>query len=245
VARLNAMIQLARIWAAQDPRRAAETFLTQASDSERARGVAQALSTWAKSHPAAARQWLSETVSDPTLSAMLRKQLYSAWAGSDPTGALADAMAMNSTGPELDGIFGTWAASDLEAAVKYQEEKLPANLQKQLYPVLLLSAAAQKSPLAETIFADYFASNPAPVDLLTMGKALSGTEPKFAGLIAEKLSPSLDADMLRQKIAAHFPGSSQVAAVGVIEDSQEAGIPAAKRGVLTEAGAELSNSVPR
>jgi hypothetical protein len=241
--RANALIQLAGLWAASDPKLAAETFYAQTSEEERKRGVAQAISKWAKSNPGEARKWLEDVVDDQALRAQLRKQLYAAWALNDPAGAVQDAITSNAIGGEVNAIFSSWAASDLDEAVKFHDEKLPADLQKQTRANLLLAAAAQKSPLAGALFEDFVASQPAWGELADMGKVLSATDPKLAMLIADKLSPSPEADLLRHRIASLHPGEPP--AMAVLEDSIEAGIPSAPRRIIPAAGAEPSNSIPR
>lgn len=241
--RSNALIQLSGLWAANDPKLAAETFYAQTSDDERKRGVAQAISKWAKTDPAAARKWLEDVVDDQLLRGQLRQQLYAAWALNDPAGAVQDVISSKAAGGEVNAIFSAWAAADLEAAVKFHDEKLPADLQKQTRANLLLAAAAQKSPAAGPLFEDFVDSQPGWAELADMGKVLSATDPKLALLIAEKLSPSPEADLLRRRVATLHPGETPP--LVVLEDSVEAGIPIAPRRIIPAASAELSNSIPR
>ena len=240
--RLNAMLKLARSWAEQNPQKAAETFLTQTSGSERARGVAQAVSVWAKTDPTAALEWLSQTPMDPTLATTIRTQLYATWAAINPNSAVENAVAGGFTGPELNAIFSSWATHNLEAAIQYQDDKLPPSLQKQIWPVLLLTAAAQKSPFADSLFDDFFASNPTPAELLAIGKTLSGNSPHLAGLVADRM-PASEGEVLRRRISSLHPDFLQTA--GNVTDTSDASVAAAPRVLIPEAGGEPANSIPR
>ena len=85
--RHNALIQLAAIWAERNPQLAADTFKTQTAGDENERGVAQAITTWAKTDPMAALNWVNQNSSDVESRNPLRERFYSAGSSVEPEDA--------------------------------------------------------------------------------------------------------------------------------------------------------------
>jgi hypothetical protein len=203
--RQNALVQLAAIWAESDPRAAADAFKAQTSDEERDRGVAQVIATWAKIEPMAALEWVNQSDAGADSRSPLREQLYSSWASVEPETAARYALAHGGSAQELDAVFGSWANSDLAAALQFQKNELSPEAQIRARPVLLLSAAGQNSPFAETILNEFLSSNPTRDEALRIGKSLSSLQPRLAHMIANQLPAGPDTEALRNRIAALNP----------------------------------------
>jgi hypothetical protein len=207
VTRQNALLQLAGIWAESNPKAAADNFYSQTRDDERDRGVAQVIGTWAKTDPMAALNWVDQNNASIDSRSPLRERFYSSWAGVEPENAARYAMTHETTAPEMDAVFASWANSDVAAAVNFHKNQLPADAQNRARPVLLLAAAGQNSPLADRLLNDFLFANPSREEALRIGKALSSMQPRLAQALADRLPAGPDVEALRNRIAALNPRS--------------------------------------
>ena len=203
--RHNALIHLAGIWAESNPQLVAEIFKAQTSGDEQERGMAQAITTWAKNDPMAALNWVNQNSPTVDSRSPLRERLYTAWASVEPEAATRHALTQNSSPYELDAALASWGHSDLAAAVAFQKKEFSSDQQNRARPPLLLAAGAQNSPLAEALLSEFLAANPTREEALRIGKALSSLQPKLAQTIADVLPPGPDTEALRNRIASFAP----------------------------------------